>query len=104
MPPDAPYPAAIDDATAVWRAMKTRQKPQNVAVRHLYGWRHDPVPDAPGEGRGLALQAPIGLGTPWSDMTETGDGYRTNEWLDNVLSAIPATSRRPPSSTLPVGT
>ena len=33
----------------------------------------------------LALPAAIGLGTPWSDMTETGDSYRTNEWLDNVL-------------------
>ena len=27
----------------------------------------------------------IAPGTPWSDLTETGDTYKTNEWLDNVL-------------------
>jgi epsilon-lactone hydrolase len=34
---------------------------------------------------GLALPAAIAPGTPWSDLTETGDSYKTNEWLDNVL-------------------
>jgi acetyl esterase/lipase len=34
---------------------------------------------------GLALPAAIAPGTPWADLTETGDSYKTNEWLDNVL-------------------
>jgi len=34
---------------------------------------------------GLPLPAAIAPGTPWSDLTETGDTYKTNEWLDNVL-------------------
>jgi len=34
---------------------------------------------------GLPLPAAIAPGTPWSDLTETGDSYKTNEWLDNVL-------------------
>ena len=33
----------------------------------------------------LPLPAAIAPGTPWSDLTETGDTYKTNEWLDYVL-------------------
>jgi acetyl esterase/lipase len=36
----------------------------------------------------LPLPAAIAPGTPWSDLTDTGDSYRTNEWLDgNLVSA-----------------
>jgi len=34
---------------------------------------------------GVALPAAIAPGTPWADLSETGDGYKTNEWVDNVL-------------------
>ena len=34
---------------------------------------------------GLPLPAAIAPGTPWSDITETGDTYFANEMLDNVL-------------------
>ena len=86
MPPDAPYPAAMDDATAVWRAMLTMQKPQNMAVFGTStGGGMTLALMLRAKAEGLALPAAIGLGTPWSDMTETGDSYRTNEWLDNVL-------------------
>ena len=34
---------------------------------------------------GLPLPAAIAPGTPWSDITETGDTYMANEMLDNVL-------------------
>src|SRR5262245_49112483 len=37
------------------------------------------------KAEGLALPAAIAPGTPWSDLTETGDSYKTNEWIDNVL-------------------
>ncbi len=86
MPPDNPYPAAMDDAMAVWKAAIKMQKPRNMAI---FG-------TSTGGGMTLAmilrarqehlpLPAAIAPGTPWSDMTETGDSYRTNEWLDNVL-------------------
>src|SRR5205807_5036657 len=32
MPPDNPYPAAMDDAMAVWKAALTMQKPENMAI------------------------------------------------------------------------
>jgi epsilon-lactone hydrolase len=34
---------------------------------------------------GLPLPAAIAPGTPWSDMTKTGDSYFTNDTVDNVL-------------------
>jgi acetyl esterase/lipase len=34
---------------------------------------------------GLPLPWAIVPGTPWSDLTDTGDTYRSNEWMDNVL-------------------
>jgi len=86
MPPDAPYPAAMDDATAVWKAMLAMQKPQNMGVFGTStGGGMTLALMLRAKQEGLALPAAIGLGTPWSDMTETGDTYRTNEWLDNVL-------------------
>lgn len=86
MPPDAPYPAAMDDATAVWRAMLTMQKPQNMAVFGTStGGGMTLALMLRCKAEHLALPAAMGLGTPWSDLTETGDSYRTNEWLDNVL-------------------
>src|SRR5205814_7337121 len=37
------------------------------------------------EKEGLPLPAATAPGTPWSDMTKTGDTYFTNEMVDNVL-------------------
>ena len=86
MPPDAPYPAAMDDAMAGYKAMLQLTDPKHLAI----------VGTSTGGGMALALMlrakaegvplpAAIAPGTPWSDMTETGDSYKTNEWIDNVL-------------------
>lgn len=86
MPPDAPYPAAMDDAMAVYKGIITTTDPRQVGV---FG-------SSAGGGMTLALMlrakaeqvplpAVIAPGAPWSDLTETGDSYKTNEWLDNVI-------------------
>jgi len=86
MPPDNPYPAAMDDAMAVWKAAVKMQKPENMAI---FG-------TSTGGGMSLAmilrakqehlpLPAAIAPGSPWADLTETGDTYKTNKWLDNIL-------------------
>jgi monoterpene epsilon-lactone hydrolase len=86
MPPDAPYPAAMDDAMAVYRAALTMQNPENIAVIGTStGGGMALAMMLRAKAEGLPLPAAIAPGTPWSDMTETGDSYKTNEWLDNVL-------------------
>jgi monoterpene epsilon-lactone hydrolase len=86
MPPDHPYPAAMDDAMAVWKAALAMADPRNMAIFGTStggGMTLAMILRAKQEG--LPLPAAIAPGTPWSDLTETGDSYRTNEWLDNVL-------------------
>jgi epsilon-lactone hydrolase len=86
MPPDFPYPAAMDDAMTVYRAVLRMTKPQNVGI---FG-------TSTGGGMTLAmvlrakmehlpLPGAIAPGTPWSDMTKTGDSFFANEFVDNVL-------------------
>jgi hypothetical protein len=86
MPPDAPYPAAMDDAMAVWREAVKMENPRNMAIFGTStggGMTLAMVLRARTEG--LPLPAAIAPGTPWSDLTETGDTYFTNEFVDNVL-------------------
>jgi len=86
MPPDFPFPAAMDDAMAAWKAAVGMQDPRNMAIFGTStggGMTLAMILRAKQEG--LPLPAAIAPGTPWSDLTETGDTYKTNEWLDNVL-------------------
>ena len=86
MPPDHPYPAGLDDCMKVWRATAEINDPKKLG---LFG-------SSAGAGMalamilrakdgGLPLPAALAIGTPWADLTETGDTFKTNEWLDNVL-------------------
>lgn len=86
MPPDFPYPAAMDDAMAVWKDLLKSNDPRRMAIFGTStggGMTLAMVLRAKQEG--LALPAAIAPGTPWSDLTKTGDSYETNEWVDNVL-------------------
>ena len=86
MPPDFPYPAAMDDAMAVWKEAVKMQNPRNMAIfGSSTGGGMTLAMVLRAKQEGLPLPAAIAPGTPWSDLTETGDTYRTNEWLDNVL-------------------
>jgi acetyl esterase/lipase len=86
MPPDFPYPAAMDDAMAVWKIAVTMADPKNMAIFGTStggGMTLAMVLRAKDEH--LPLPAAIAPGTPWSDLTDTGDSYKTNEWVDNIL-------------------
>ena len=86
MPPDSPFPAALDDAMAVWKVAITMANPENMAI---FG-------SSAGGGLTLAmilrakqedlpLPAALACGTPFSDLTKTGDTYFSNQKLDNIL-------------------
>lgn len=86
MPPDHPFPAALDDAVAVWKELLKDHKPSQLA---LFG-------TSAGGGLtmatvhklkelGVPLPAVLMVGTPASDVTKTGDTYFTNADIDNGL-------------------
>jgi acetyl esterase/lipase len=86
MPPDFPYPAAMDDAMAVWKELVKTHDPRSMAIfGSSTGGAMTLAMILRAKQEGLPLPAAIAPGTPWSDLTETGDTYKTNEWLDNVL-------------------
>ena len=56
MPPDFPFPAALDDAMAVWRDLVGRNDPsQDGDLRQFGRWRTDPRDGAARPCRGVAL-------------------------------------------------
>ena len=86
MPPDHPYPAAMDDAMTVWREAVTMANPRNMAVFGTStGGAMTLAMVLRARTEGLPLPAAIAPGTPWSDIAKIGDTYRSNEWVDNVL-------------------
>ncbi len=86
MAPDYPYPAAMDDAMTVYREVLKQHPAVKVGVFGTStggGMTLALVLRAKAEG--LPLPGAIASGTPWSDLTKTGDSYFTNEGLDTVL-------------------
>lgn len=86
MAPDFPFPAAINDSVNVYRYLLKHYPSKAIGV---FG-------TSTGGGITLALMlrlktehlslpGAIVVGTPWTDMTKTGDSYFTNEGVDNVL-------------------
>jgi epsilon-lactone hydrolase len=88
MPPEYPYPAALDDAMAVWKAAVKMADPKKMAIfgssaggaltlEMVLRVKQDHLP----------MPAAIAPGTPMADLTNSGDTFRTNAMLDNVLVA-----------------
>ncbi|HEX2827421.1 MAG TPA: alpha/beta hydrolase [Burkholderiales bacterium] len=91
MPPDHPFPAALDDAIAVWKAAQKMAPAKNMGV----------IGSSAGGGLTLAmvlkakmdklpLPGAIAPGTPMSDLSGAGDSFHTNAMVDNVLVAYGA--------------
>lgn len=86
MPPDFPYPAAMDDAMAVWKEAIKLADPKKMAVFGTStGGAMTLALVLRAKAEGVALPAAMAPGTPWSDLDNIGDTYSTNEWVDNVL-------------------
>ena len=86
MPPDHPFPAAPDDALAVYQAVIKQHRPADVAVFGTSaggGLAAAMLQQA--RAKEAAMPAVLGLGTPWADLTKTGDTMFTNEDIDQVL-------------------
>lgn len=86
MPPEHPYPAALDDAVAAYRHVLEHHAPSriivggrsaggNLAVAMLLRARDE----------GLPLPAGLILLSPEIDLTESGDSFQVNQLVDVVL-------------------
>ena len=86
MPPESPFPAAVDDTITVYQEALQSYAPEAIAI------------GGTSTGGGLSLAAvhrmkqldlplpgAVYAGTPWSDMTKTSDTLYTNEGIDRVL-------------------
>jgi len=85
-PPDAPYPAALDDGMTAWKwALKSTDAKNMAIFGTSAGGALTLSMVLRAKQEGLPLPAAIAPGTPMSDLTGTGDSFATNYMVDNVL-------------------
>lgn len=86
MPPDHPYPAAVDDVVAVYRAALATRAPGFVALSgSSAGGNLVAAAALKARNIGMPLPGALGLFTPASDLTESGDSFHTNRGIDHLL-------------------
>jgi acetyl esterase/lipase len=86
MPPEAYFPAALDDAVTVYRAAIRMVPPGNLAVfGSSAGGALTLAMMLRAKAEGLPMPGAIAPGTPMADVTKQGDSFQTNALVDNVL-------------------
>ena len=86
MPPEAYFPAAVEDGITVYKSVLKTTDPKNVAIIGTSaGGALTLEMVVKAKQDGLPLPGAIAPGTPMSDVTKTGDSFYTNEFVDNVL-------------------
>jgi monoterpene epsilon-lactone hydrolase len=86
MPPENPFPTAVEDVVTVYRALLKNHAPESLVIGGTSaggGLAFAAVHKL----RELGLQTPAAVygGTPWVDLSKTGDTFFTNEGLDRIL-------------------
>jgi len=92
MPPADPFPAGFDDVIQVWSALSDECSPTSFAMGGTSaggGLVLAVVQELRATGR--PVPGSLFAGTPWSDLTRTGDSYVTNEGVDRLLISYDAT-------------
>lgn len=86
MPPEAYFPAALDDAMTVYQSLIRSDNPKNVGVFGTSaGGALVLEMMLRAKLTGLPMPGAIAPGTPMADVTKTGDSFYTNDMVDNVL-------------------
>jgi monoterpene epsilon-lactone hydrolase len=98
MPPDFPFPAALDDAITVYRELLKTTKPKNIGIfGSSAGGSLTLTTLLRAKAEQLPMPGAIAPGTPTVDLSGLGDTLFTNAMVDNVLVAqdpfIRATAR-----------
>ncbi len=85
-PPDHPYPAALNDCLAVYRAILNQYGPENIAISgRSAGGNLAVATMLRARDEGLPFPAALILLSPEIDLTESGDSFQTNQLIDPVL-------------------
>lgn len=88
MPPEHPYPAALDDAIAAYRHALERHAPDRIVVGgRSAGGNIAAAMLLRARDEGLPMPAGLVLLSPQVDLTESGDSFVTNRLIDVVLPA-----------------
>ncbi|MFC3451579.1 alpha/beta hydrolase [Amycolatopsis speibonae] len=89
LPPLHPYPAALDDAIAVYRRALRDRDPSRVFVGgDSAGGNIASALLLRAKDTGLPMPAALVLNTPQVDLTEAGDTFQTLAGVDNVLRSL----------------
>lgn len=86
MPPAHPFPAALEDAIAVYEELLKDYDAAEIAIGGTSagaGLSFATVLQA--KNQNLPVPAAIFAGTPWADLTDTSDSLHVNEGIDRVL-------------------
>ena len=87
MPPDHPFPAAIDDGVAGYRALLEERSPHEVIVQGASaGANIGAAVILRARDEGLPLPAAAALHSGVYDLTEAGDSFAANLGADTILT------------------
>jgi acetyl esterase/lipase len=86
MPPEHPYPAALDDCMAAYRLVLDRHAPEDVVIcGRSAGGNLAAAMLLRARDEGLPMPAGLVLLSPEIDLTESGDSFHTHQMIDLVL-------------------
>jgi acetyl esterase/lipase len=86
MPPDHPYPAALDDCFTVYRALLREREPHEIVIGGgSAGGNLSVALGLRARDEGLPLPAAIVVMSPAADQTHSGDTFQTNRGVDTSL-------------------
>lgn len=87
MPPDHPFPAAVDDGVSVYRALLAERAPGEIIFQGpSAGANIAAATIIAARDLGLPLPAAAALHSGAYDLTEASDSWVTNMGLDNVIT------------------
>ncbi len=86
MPPDFPFPAALDDSVVVYRALLESTEAKRIGIFGTSaGGSLTLTTLLRAKMEALPMPGAIAPGTPTVDLSRTGDTLSTNAFVDNVL-------------------
>lgn len=84
--PDFPFPAALEDAVKVYKGLLDSYPAKNIGVfGSSTGGAMTLALCLLAKQEKLPMPGAIAPGTPWSDLSKTGDSYFINDHVDNIL-------------------